>query len=395
MGVTSNIQNLFGVLSVQIEGFFTERFINLCRINNIKIWDIKNIVKGVIRFQINISDFKKLRKIAKKTKCKVIIKSKKGIYFTFFKYRKRKLAFIFVFLAILFSIVLSTFVWSIDVVGNENISNEEIISDLKSSGLYVGKSKIGLDKKEIINQLRSKENGLSWVGIEIDGSKVFIKVVEKTVLDQKDIQNTTNGDIIANKSGVITKIVAENGTSICKESQYIEKGNILIEGMVYNKKLESLGAVPAKGYVRVDNIYTFENDYLFDEINKEYTSKKRWTVGITINSKENMINYLNKSKKYDITKNSKGFDFFNNEISFDVYKCREYNEVMVKNTKEELEIRLKEEADKYLNNEILANCTDPILVDTAYIESDIDGGIKVKVEYVVNEQVGEFIERSN
>ena len=92
MKITNNMRNLAGIITVQIEGFFTERFINLCRINNIKIWEIRNIVKGVIRFKMNISDFKKLRSITKKTKCKVSIKEKKGIYFTLFKYRKRKFA---------------------------------------------------------------------------------------------------------------------------------------------------------------------------------------------------------------------------------------------------------------------------------------------------------------
>ena len=54
MGLTSNVQNMMGVVTVQIEGFFTERFINLCRINNVKIWDIRYIVKGIVRFKINI-----------------------------------------------------------------------------------------------------------------------------------------------------------------------------------------------------------------------------------------------------------------------------------------------------------------------------------------------------
>ena len=71
MGIISNVKNKIGVVTVQIEGFFTERFINLCKINNIKIWEIRNIVKGVVRFEISIYDFKKLRKVAKKTKCKV------------------------------------------------------------------------------------------------------------------------------------------------------------------------------------------------------------------------------------------------------------------------------------------------------------------------------------
>ena len=85
MKLINKAKSIIGVVNVQIEGFFTERFINLCKINNIKVWDIRNIVKGVIRFNISIGDFKKLRKIARKTKCKIEIKNKKGIYFTLFK----------------------------------------------------------------------------------------------------------------------------------------------------------------------------------------------------------------------------------------------------------------------------------------------------------------------
>lgn len=395
MKITNNMLNLAGTITVQIEGFFTERFINLCRINNIKIWEIRNIVKGVIRFKMNISDFKKLRSITKKTKCKVSIKEKKGIYFTLFKYRKRKIMFIFLFLIIFFSIAFSTFVWSIDIVGNERIDKNVIMSELKESGLYVGKSKIGLDKKEVVNELRAKDNELSWVGIEVDGTRAIIKIVEKTRMDEKDIQQTNIGDIKATKSGVITKLVSENGTSKFKVLDYVNKGDVLIEGNVYDRNNEVIGEVSAKGYAMVDNIYTIEKEYMYKTYNKEYTNKKRTTFGITINSKENMINYLNKSKKYDITKKSKNFKLFGNIISFDMYTCKEYNEVEIIRTKEQIEESAKKEMEEYLNLEILNDCINPTVTDTTESISDIQDGIKIKMEYVVNEQIGEFVERGN
>ena len=265
MKITNNMRNLAGIITVQIEGFFTERFINLCRINNIKIWEIRNIVKGVIRFKMNISDFKKLRSITKKTKCKVSIKEKKGIYFTLFKYRKRKLVFVFLFLIIVFSIAFSTFIWNIDIVGNERIDKNVIISELKESGLYVGKSKLGIDKRKIVNELRAKDNELSWVGIEVDGTRAIIKIVEKTRMDKKDIQQTNIGDIKATKSGVITKLVSENGTSKFKALDYVNKGDVLIEGNVYNRNNEVIGEVSAKGYAMVDNIYTFEKKFRYSD----------------------------------------------------------------------------------------------------------------------------------
>ena len=393
MGLTDNIQSLTGVVTVQIEGFFTERFINLCKINNIKIWDVRNIVKGVMRFKINIKDFKKLRKISKKTKCKVLIKEKKGVYFTLFKYRKRKIVFVLLFLVLIFSISFSTFVWNIEVIGNETISKEEIIDNLKESGLFIGKSKIGLDKKDIVNNFRTKSSDVSWAGLEIDGTRAIIKVVEKTRIDENNVQKINPGDIVATKSGVITKIVAEKGTSKCKVMDYVEKGNVLVEGNVYSRDNEIMEEVPAKGYAMLDSIYTFEKEYLFTKTEKKYTGKKRTTFGITVDSKENMLNYLNKSKKYDITKQSKSIRIFGKSISFDIFKCDEYEDITVDYTKDELNYIIDKEINEYLQNNILNNCINSNVVDITKNEYEIENGIKIKVEYVINEKIGEFVER--
>lgn len=393
MGLTDNIQSLTGIVTVQIEGFFTERFINLCKINNIKIWDVRNIVKGVMRFKINIKDFKKLRKISKKTKCKVLIKEKKGVYFTLFKYRKRKIVFVLLFLVLIFSISFSTFVWNIEVIGNETISKEEIIDNLKESGLFIGKSKIGLDKKNIVNNFRTKSSDVSWAGLEIDGTRAIIKVVEKTRIDENNVQKINPGDIVATKSGVITKIVAEKGTSKCKVMDYVEKGNVLVEGNVYSRDNEIMEEVPAKGYAMIDSIYTFEKEYLFTKTEKKYTGKKRTTFGITVDSKENMLNYLNKSKKYDITKQSKSIRIFGKSISFDIFKCDEYEDITVDYTKDELNYIIDKEINEYLQNNILNNCINSNVVDITKNEYEIENGIKIKVEYVINEKIGEFVER--
>ena len=104
---------------------------------------------------------------------------------------------------------------------------------------------------------------------------------------------------------------------------------------------------------------------------------------------------MNKSKKYDITKNSKEFKLFSNIISFDLYKCSEYSEVENIRTREELEIKSEEEENNYLNSNILVDCINPNVVDKTRNITEIDGGIKVKTEYVINEQIGKFVERGN
>lgn len=390
MSLVNKFKNIVGVVTVQIEGFFTERFINLCKINNVKIWDIRNVVKGVIRFNISISDFKKLKKIARKTKCKVVIKNKKGMYFKFFKYRKRKLLFGCIILTLILSIILSTFVWTIDIEGNEYLDDNMIYEALKNSGLYVGKNKSFIDKKEITNLLRLNISDISWAGIELSGTKATVKIVEKTRLSDKDVQNTDIGDVIALKSGVITKIVPENGTAKFKEGSYINKGDIAIEGTIYSKYMDPV-KVSAKGILKINTESSFEKSYSYTNVEKEYTSKKLFTVGISINSNENMLNYLNKDKKYDITKSSKKINIFGNEISFDLYSCLEYIEKEITYTKDELINMANIDAEEYLNSNILSNCKLPNVVNKTSEVIDIEEGIKVNTIYVINEEVGSFV----
>ena len=65
---------LIGYLGVTIEGYYIERFINMCRNKKIAIWHLRRKEEVRLDFRINVQDFKEACKIAKKTKCKIKIK---------------------------------------------------------------------------------------------------------------------------------------------------------------------------------------------------------------------------------------------------------------------------------------------------------------------------------
>lgn len=233
---------------------------------------------------------------------------------------------------------------------------------------------------------------LSWVGIEINGTTINVKVAEKTQINSEDIQESAIGDIIANKSGVITKIVPENGTAKFKIGSYIEQGIVAIEGTIYSKILEPK-SVTAKGILRANCEYVLKREYKYENIVKNYTGKKRYTVGITINSKENIINYLNKSKKYDINKSSKKINIFGNEISVDFYTFVEYEEETQTRTRENLNLISQNDIESYLNMEILPKLNDPIVGSKKSVIEDTSDGIIVTTKYIINEEIGQFVER--
>ena len=85
-------KNIKAVVTVEVEGFFVERLINLLKNNGVDVWDVKVLGIGDISFNIESKDFKKILPYVKKSKCKAKVISKRGIYFEVFKYRKRRIA---------------------------------------------------------------------------------------------------------------------------------------------------------------------------------------------------------------------------------------------------------------------------------------------------------------
>jgi similar to stage IV sporulation protein len=391
MKLGDKVKNITGILTIEIQGFFTERFINLCKINNIKIWDIRNIVNGVVRFNIHISDFKKIRSIVRKTKCKVKIKHKKGIYFKIFKYRKRKVLGYLVIALILLFILSTCFIWDINISGNNRVSTDIIKEKLKESGIYIGKFKLGMNKSDVLKDIRSSLPEITWVGLEIRGTDIEIKVVEKVMLEDKDKQDNRIGDIVSTCDGVITRIIAENGTAVLKEGSYVQKDNILIEGKIYSKILgEEL--VHARGIIRINNQYIFEKEYKFTNTVKEYSDNNKHSIGFSINSKEIYINYLNNSKKYDKLKASKSFNIFGNNISLDWYTFTEYVEKEVISTKEELLVKASTDSENYIN-EIIETVDTGNLIDEKEEIAESAKSIIYKKIFTVNERIGKFVER--
>ncbi len=392
MDLEEGIKRINGTVKVEIQGFFTERYINLCKINNIKIWDVQNIAGGIVRFNIAIKDFKKLKSITKRTKCKVKILNKKGLYFKLFKYRKRRLVLLLLASFFILCIIANSFVWNIEIIGNNYIDTQRIENALKESGLYVGKNKIGFKSKEVTNNIRVIEPDISWIGIDIEGTKAIVKVVEKTKLE-KDNNLNKIGDIVSDASGTIVKLVVENGTAIPSVGDYIEEGRILIEGKIYSKYMD-VKDVRASGTIVISKEYEYEKEYSYKTYEKEYIDKLKYSIGLTINNNEFYINYLDKSLSYDIIKEGSSINLFGNNISFDLYKFNIYNNIEIEQTKEDIIELAKNEAEEYINREVLPNCINGVVENSdVIILNEDEDKINIKVVYTITQEIGCFKER--
>lgn len=381
------LYKLIGYIRINVEGFYIEKFINICRQNGIFLWGIKREKASIMHTNISIKDFKKIKRITKQINCRVHIERKKGLPFFLDRYKKRKIFVIGLIAILLIIFGTSNFVWNIEVVGNEKINKDELIQELKEQGLEIGTPKRKINKNEIINTIRLKRNDVSWVGINIKGTNVTVKIVE-TEEKPEIINQDEYCNIVANKDALIQKIDSTKGTSVVKEGDLVKKGSILIGGWMEGK-YTGVRYVHGAGKVMGKVWYTETARVQLKEEKTEKTGKEEKKYRINFNNFQiNLYKTLSKFEKYDTIytdKKVKIFSDFYLPVSFTecnnfetISKTEEYTQEEAKNIA--IERAEKKLAEQVTNSDDIQDKKINVITTNNYVE--------VEVIYEVLENIG-------
>jgi len=225
---------LRGYVIILIEGYFPEKFINICINRGIFLWDINREKSCVITLKIGVNAFRKLRPIVKKTRCRLEIRAKRGLPFTFYKYRRRKTFLVGCLLFICMVYFLSSFIWTVEIYGNKKMSAQEIVDNLAKNGLKPGIWKPVINTNRVCNKMMIQVNKLAWISIDITGTKAIVEVSER-VMPPQIIDKNMPCNIIATKDGVVTSLIIREGSPMVKVGDTVKKGDLLVAGMVESK----------------------------------------------------------------------------------------------------------------------------------------------------------------
>ena len=264
--------------------------------SGIYLENLKREKSTIIKASVPVKEFKNVAKIAKESKCKIKIKSKKGLPFILNRYRKRKIFAISLLLVLFSLVILSGFIWNIEITGNETISSEDILNIAKSEGLETGKLKRKVDPKKIVEKIRLERADISWVGINISGTNVVIKIVEADkapeVINKNDYCN-----IIAKKDAMIVSANAQNGTLQVKEGDVVKQGSVLIAGWLEGK-YTGVRYVHATGQVMAKVWYSKKEKVYYKQNERKQTGnvEKKYSINI----KNFAINFYKKLSKFEI-----------------------------------------------------------------------------------------------
>ena len=193
-----------------------------------------------------------------------------------------------IFCSIVFLFNMSNTLFNIQVIHDNHALKSLILEELSKNGVKVHKKKPGNEKIKKIKQkiLEKHKNKIEWIEIEERGTSYIIRLEERKVV-KKEAENC-HRSIVASKSAIIRKIVAQNGVVEKEIGQYVRKGEVIINGSI---KLgdDVKSSVSAKGTVFGDVWYTVKVKYPYIIKEKRYTGNVNGAVMINVFDNKKII----------------------------------------------------------------------------------------------------------
>lgn len=282
------INLLRGYVELQATGAFPERLLNLCAQNRLQFWKLCWLDETSFTFRVALKDRKRLDGLAERAMCELSERCRRGAAVTAGRIIERRWGFL-AGLAVCFVAVnfLSKFLLVIDVTGNETVSTAVILSQLQRVGVRPGAYGPSIPEKEAANAALLGLPELSYLAINIYGTRaeVVVREAEKKpdLLDEE-----TPTDIVAKVDGIIVDIQAEAGRAMFQDGDVVTKGEVLITGDMDLKEPEGGTAdmgrliVHAAGTVTARTWRTLEETIPLAAFGKAYTGEERREYGIKI-----------------------------------------------------------------------------------------------------------------
>lgn len=279
---------------IKITGKDPKYFLRHLIVKKIKLYNIIEDHDG-ISLTVDEVDYAKILKM--KTSYNIKIVNRFGVAKLRYLLLKYKYILFFLFLTLGLTIILSHFIFFIDVIHSKEEIRELVENDLKEFGISKYKFRVSYAKKEEIrNKILEKEKDkIEWLEIDRIGTRYIVNVEERLIKDNK-VDNEVR-DIVAKKDAMILNIEAETGEIVRKKYEYVRKGDTIVSGTIKNKE-DEVSKVKAEGKVYGEVWYS-----VTVELPKKYYEEKK--TGKT--SKALTLRIANKKVSVPFSKDNKSY----------------------------------------------------------------------------------------
>ena len=283
-----------GYYTVTVEGLDTESFLNYLIRNKIYVYNVNRMEKSKIQFNIDRNNYKKLKKIHRSNKFKIKVKKQTGIPFIAKRIYTYRGMVICAIISLIILMSTSQFVTDVYITAPEGIDKTALKKELYIQGVKPGVYKKSIDRKIVRENIMGKFKQIAYVSINVKGTNIFVNITKKDESQNSD-ENSNYCNIIAQKDGIIEKIVPRSGEAIVQEGDIVKKGDVLINGA--NTK--------AKPEVWAMTFYEAKKTSNYIDIKNQRTGNKKNVYTISFYDKKYKILRNIKYRDYEIENNIK------------------------------------------------------------------------------------------
>ncbi len=277
---------------IKITGKNTSYFIRELIKRKINIYDLENNYKEAY-IVIDTKDYAKIKEI--KTSYKIEIVKRLGPVKYKYLIKKNYFFVIGFILAIFLNIFLSNIIFDVKVVH----TNKDIVSLVRNDLAYYGLKKYHFVKNDkyidsLVDKILHKEvSNIEWLEIQRKGTKYIVQVEQRK--KNKPISACKMRNVVAKKAARILEIEATSGEVAVKINDYVEKGDVLISGLIHNKE-DIVAKRCASGKVYGEVWYKVKMNFPVNY--QEKIKMNEYTYGLEINIFSKHLNIFNKYKTF-------------------------------------------------------------------------------------------------
>ncbi len=307
----SFVSRLLGVYTLELPRAFCEDFLNLCMRYGFSCYDIAFSDDGKsVRVKIPARSIKNIKTACKMWQIRVKTVEFSGLPARILSYKGRWGLLFGAAISLAMFFLLQGLVWRIDIVGNERLTNAEIIESLSEQGLHVGSLIDALDTDSVEQRVMINDENIAWIAINIVGTVARVEVREVIDTDIKE-KDTRPANIVALYDGQIVSLEIYSGFMNVKEGDFVRAGELLVSG-IYKTDKAPIRYSRASGRIMARVSRSFEVEIPLVQLQKVPTGEKieKKTLIFFGKSIKLFLNYGNLPSTCDIINYLYTFDPF-------------------------------------------------------------------------------------
>ena len=293
------VELMRGRALVAVTGASPENFLNICAERGISISDCRRISETELRCIIARRYLPAAERCAERAQCELKVLRRAGLAYTLSKVRRRYFLLGGLFAVLILLGASGLYIWDIDIVGNETVSDSEILDALSECGVYIGANWTGFNSDMIRSRALELMPQLSFITVNVHGSRATVIVRER--IEPPALESGTGTrDMVARRSGVVEYVNAFRGFALVSAGSPVLEGDTVISGTVpgveiWGKPTE-YSQVNAAGEVWARTFYEFTAMSPLVRYKKDFTGREATNYALILGGKR--INFYSNSGIY-------------------------------------------------------------------------------------------------